>query len=74
MSDMSRRGFMRTTAGGALAGSFLLEPAPIAASPRPAPPSDTVRFAIIGCGMRGSGLLSTAIKLPGVECVAASEL
>ncbi|MGH9377346.1 MAG: Gfo/Idh/MocA family protein [Terriglobia bacterium] len=74
MSDMSRRGFMRTTAGGALAGSFLLEPARIAASPRPAPPSDTVRFAIIGCGMRGSGLLSTAVKLPGVECVAASEL
>lgn len=74
MSDMSRRGFMRTTAGGALAGPFLLEPSRIAASLRPAPPSDTVRVAIFGCGMRGSGLLSTAIRLPGVECVAGSEL
>ncbi|MGH9405640.1 MAG: Gfo/Idh/MocA family protein [Terriglobia bacterium] len=72
--DMSRRSFMRTTAGGALAGSVLLETNPIAASPRTVPPSDTIRFAMIGCGMRGSGLLSTAVKLPGVQCVAASEL
>lgn len=74
MSDMTRRGFMRTTAGSALAGSILLEPSRLAASPRPAAPSDTLRFAIIGCGMRGSGLLSTAIRLPGVECVAGAEL
>ncbi|MGH9448100.1 MAG: Gfo/Idh/MocA family oxidoreductase, partial [Terriglobia bacterium] len=73
-SGMTRRGFIRTTAGGTLAGSFLLEPQAIAASPRPAPPSDTLRFAIIGCGMRGGGVLPTAIKLPGVECVAACEL
>jgi predicted dehydrogenase len=70
----SRRAFMRSSAGGALAGSFLLHPEPIAASPRPLPPSDIVRFAIIGCGMRGSDLLSTAIGLPGVKCAAASEL
>lgn len=74
MSEMSRRGFMRTTAGSALAGSILLEPSRLAASPRPAAPSDTLRFAIVGCGMRGSGLLSTAIRLPGVECVAGAEL
>src|SRR5579875_3266769 len=73
-NGISRRDFMRTTASGALAGSILLEPRPIEASPRPVPPSDTVRFGIIGVGMRGSGLLSTAIQLPGVECVAACEL
>jgi predicted dehydrogenase len=73
-SGMTRRTFMRTTAGGTLASSFLLEPRQIAASPRPAPPSDTLRFAIIGCGMRGGGVLPTAIQLPGVECVAACEL
>jgi predicted dehydrogenase len=72
--NISRRAFMRTSAGGTLAGSVLLRPPSYGASPRPVPPSDTVRFAIIGCGMRGSGLLSTAIQLPGVECAAASEL
>ncbi|MGH9436030.1 MAG: Gfo/Idh/MocA family protein, partial [Terriglobia bacterium] len=73
-NSISRRAFMRSTASGTLAGSILLEPLKIAASPRPAPPSDTLRFAIIGCGMRGGGVLSTTIKLPGVECVAACEL
>src|SRR5208337_4960030 len=38
------------------------------------PPSDRVRFGIIGVGMQGSGLLATAVSLPGVECVAASDL
>ncbi|MGH9436054.1 MAG: Gfo/Idh/MocA family protein [Terriglobia bacterium] len=72
--NLSRRAFMRTTASGALAGSILLEPGRIAAGERPAPPSDTIRLAIIGCGMRGGGVLPTAIRLPGVECVAAAEL
>jgi predicted dehydrogenase len=72
-NSISRRAFMRNSAG-TLATSFLLEPATMAASPRPVPPSDTIRFGIIGCGMRGTDLLSTAIGLPGVECVAGSEL
>jgi len=46
----------------------------MAASPKPVPPSDRVRFGIIGIGMQGSGLLGTAITLPGVECVAACDL
>ena len=44
------------------------------ASPKPVPPSDRVRFGIIGIGMQGSGLLATSITLPGVECVAACDL
>ena len=48
--------------------------APEAVPGRPVGPSDTVRFGIVGVGMRGSGLLSNAISLPGVECVAACEL
>ena len=83
---VSRRGFMRKTlgaAGVALAGrSILLEPGragcatwgPFAAAARAFPPSDTVRFGIVGVGMQGSGLLRTAIRLPGVECVAACDL
>ncbi|MBZ5563536.1 MAG: Gfo/Idh/MocA family oxidoreductase [Acidobacteriia bacterium] len=71
---LSRREFMRTAGAAVATQSFLLEPRALAASPRPVPPSETVRFGIIGVGMRGAGLLRTAIGLPGVECVAACEL
>ncbi len=71
---LSRREFMRTAGAAVAAQSFLLEPRALAASPRPVPPSETMRFGIIGVGMRGAGLLRTAIGLPGVECVAACEL
>jgi predicted dehydrogenase len=74
----SRREFLQTsgTAAGALvaAKTILLDPEPLAALPSPLPPSDRVRFGIIGIGMQGSGLLTTAITLPGVECVAACDL
>lgn len=74
-SPISRRDFMRRTTGAAIASRvILLEPGPLEASPVPVPPSDTVRFGIIGIGMQGSGLLRTAISLPGVECVAACDL
>src|SRR5271165_5699621 len=74
---ISRRDFMGKAAGitGAMmaARSFELEASPIPARTTPAP-SDTIRFGIIGVGMQGSGLLTTAITLPGVECVAACDL
>ena len=75
---LSRRDFMQRTAGAAgmtlAARTIALQAEPLAASPRPVPPSDRVRFGIIGVGMQGSGLLSNAIELPGVECVAACDL
>ena len=75
---ISRRDFMRRTAGATSAAlaarSYLLDPGPLHAAPRPVPPSDTVRLGIIGVGMQGNGLLRTAIQLPGVECVAACDL
>jgi len=75
----TRRRFLQKTAGtaGALAVSrnILIEPEYIPTTLEKAvPPSDTLRFGIIGVGMQGSGLLATAISLPGVECVAASDL
>ncbi|MGB7547266.1 MAG: Gfo/Idh/MocA family oxidoreductase [Terracidiphilus sp.] len=74
----SRRAFLRTSAGAAgaslVAGSTLLEAEPFLSEEQPVGPSDRVRFGIVGVGMEGSGLLSTAIKLPGVECVAAADL
>jgi predicted dehydrogenase len=75
---VSRREFLQTTSGvaGAMvaAQTVLLEPEPMFASPRATPPSDRLRLGIIGVGMQGSGLLATAITLPGVECVAACDL
>jgi predicted dehydrogenase len=77
--DFSRREFLYRTAGaaGALAATnaIFLPDERLAAAPYPsAPPSDRVRFGIIGIGMQGSGLLTNAIQLPGVECVAACDL
>src|SRR5271157_3290611 len=75
---ISRRKFMQATAcaaGATLATkSFLLEPGPAYALPRPVPAGDTLRMGMIGVGMQGSGLLRTSIGLPGVECIAACDL
>jgi predicted dehydrogenase len=76
-SGISRREFIRGSAGAGVtlaAKSFLLEPGTLGAAPGPVPPSDTVRFGMIGIGMEGSGVLETSIGIPGVECVAACDL
>jgi predicted dehydrogenase len=76
--DFSRREFLKTTAGAAsasVAASVIpLHPEPLFASPDSVAPSDRVRFGIVGIGMEGSSLLTTAVQLPGVECVAACDL
>ena len=75
---LSRRKFLQTTAGAAGAslvpGSVFLNAEPLPATSQSTAPSDMRRFGIVGVGMEGSGLLSTAIQLPGVECVAAADL
>ena len=77
-SHLSRRAFLQTTAGAAgaslLASSNFLDAEPIPSSAQNSPASDRVRFGIVGVGMEGSGLLSTAVQLKGVECVAAADL
>src|SRR5499425_2197507 len=74
----SRRTFLQTTAGvvGAslAAKTVFLDPEPVYGFPNPIPPSDRVRFGIVGVGMEGTQLLTTAIQLPGVECAAACDL
>jgi predicted dehydrogenase len=75
----SRREFLKTgtvAAGAAAAANKLFlwdERLEAARYPRVAA-SDRIRFGIIGIGMQGSGLLASAIQLPGVECVAAADL
>ena len=62
-------------AGASLVGGItVLEPEPLPAFSRYAGPNDRVRFGIVGVGMEGTGLLTNAIQLPGVECVAACDL
>jgi predicted dehydrogenase len=77
--DVSRRKFLQQTAGAASVlaaskGLFLRDERLEAASYPPVPPSDRLRFGIIGIGMQGSGLLNAAVSLPGAECVAACDL
>ncbi len=76
--SISRRDFMRLGAGAAALGAAakvtILDPTMLWASPRPAPPSDTVRFGIVGTGVRGCELLKASLNVPGVECVAAADL
>jgi predicted dehydrogenase len=77
-NDLSRREFIGITAGAAGASlatrGGLLNPSTVLAAAPLGPASDRVRFGIIGIGMQGSGLLGQAIELPGIECVAASDL
>jgi predicted dehydrogenase len=77
-SVFSRRTFLQTTA--AAAGATLASKAirldaehSYAASGISAA-SDRIRFGIVGVGMEGSGVLATAVALPGCECVAAADL
>src|SRR5689334_2083120 len=77
-SSFSRRDFMLMGAGAAAAGLAakvtVLEPKALWASPRPVPPSDVVRFASIGTGIRGCELLQASLAVPGIECVAVCDL
>src|SRR5260370_1902252 len=77
-STYSRRKFLGISAAAVGASvatkTILLTPEPLLASLRPVPASDRVRFGMIGIGMQGSGLLTEAITLPGVECAAACDL
>jgi len=77
-NNFSRRRFMQIGTGAVAAGAALkvsvLQPSLLAASPRPVAPSDTVRFASIGTGIRGCELLQATLRVPGIECVGACDL
>jgi predicted dehydrogenase len=72
----SRREFITVSAAAAgaslAANAILLQPEPMFAQSTAA--SDRLRFGIIGVGMQGNWLLTSAITLPGVECVSACDL
>ena len=80
LDSLSRRKFLQAgaiAAGGLLSPNskaIMLEPQAQSIPTKPVGPNDRLRFGIIGVGMEGSGVLSSALSLPGVECVAAADL
>ena len=77
-SLVNRREFIRAGMGAAAAGVAakvtVLEPLRVWGGARAFPPSDTVRFAIVGTGVEGCSLLTASLAVPGIECVAAADL
>ena len=61
-------------AAGAAAKVTLLEPSTVLAATTQAQSGNTIRFASIGTGVRGCELLAASLRVPGVECVAVSDL
>jgi predicted dehydrogenase len=74
--DFSRRGFLSTAmaAGAGLAlQSARAETAP-AAAPAKAPPSNRIRYALIGCGEEGNVLLDALLRIEGIEIAAICDI
>jgi predicted dehydrogenase len=76
--NYSRREFLGV--GAAIAGASIVgppagpEPVVLEAPKLKATARASVRFGIVGVGMQGNSLLSEAIRLEGVECVAACDV
>jgi predicted dehydrogenase len=72
---LSRRRFVGLGLGTIAASKTLLLPANLLrAQSKTVAPSDRVRFAVIGTGVRGCNLLTASLLVPGAECVAVSDL
>jgi predicted dehydrogenase len=70
-----RRRFLQTAAaGGLLTKGVIRLDAEVPETQATTPPSDSMRFGIIGIGMQGSNLLSAALSLPGLQCAGAADL
>jgi len=75
-NPLSRRQFMQIGSGALVATSVaksVLQPRMLYAA-RPVAPSDTIRFASIGTGIRGCEHLEASLHVPGVKCVAVCDL
>ncbi len=77
-SSLTRRQFIRFGTGIVAASTAMkvtvLEANLPSAYARVVPPSDTVRFASIGTGVRGCELLQSSLRVPGIEYVAVCDL
>ena len=76
-NPFSRRQFIQLGTGAIAAttiGKNILQPRILSASARPVAPSDTIRFASIGTGIRGCEHLEASLNVPGIQCVAVCDL
>ena len=76
-NPLSRRQFIQIGSGALVATTVaksVLQPHILNASSRPVAPSDTVRFASIGTGIRGCEHLQASLSVPGIQCVAVCDL
>src|SRR5580693_5036892 len=74
---LSRRQVMHLGTGALAATTVaktVLQPRILSAATRPVAPSDTIRFASIGTGIRGCEHLEASLSVPGVKCVAVCDL
>jgi predicted dehydrogenase len=74
---LSRRQFIQLGSGALAATTVaknILQPRVLSAAPRPVAPSDTVRFASIGTGIRGCEHLEASLRVAGIQCVAVCDL
>ena len=69
---LTRRGFLYAGSMAALASQVDMLHSPAFA--QTTAPSDRVRFALVGSGVRGCQHLMYSLNIPGVECVAVSDL
>lgn len=72
--SISRRAFLQVGSGAAAAGLLGVHTVDLTAEMPVLDTANPVRFGIIGVGTQGSTLLSSSVSLPGVKCVAASDL
>jgi predicted dehydrogenase len=76
-NPLSRRKFIQLGTGVMAASTVagnILQPHLLSATPRRVAPSDTVRFASIGTGIRGCEHLEASLSVPGIQCVAVCDL
>ncbi len=74
-SSLTRRQFIQISGGAVAAAKVtLLQPTLLAPAASPVAPSDMVRFASIGTGVRGCELLQATLLVPGIQCVAVCDL
>src|ERR1039457_7040153 len=76
-NPLSRRQFIHIGTGALAATTVaktVLQPHLLSAAARPVAPSDTVRFASIGTGIRGCEHLQASLDVPGIQCVAVCDL
>jgi predicted dehydrogenase len=74
MKRSSRREFLKAAAVGSMATSFTTVLRAQTRPQREMPPNERIQIALIGAGGQGMGDTRTALRVPGIEIVAAADI